>query len=128
MGARVRRYRQAHGWSQEELARRMREAGFEVWRQSTVTKAEGAERPLRVNEAAALAQVLRVPLLHLVSPGAVQEKEDNLAALCRLQERVDHARTRCAQIRADLHEADEQLATAVAAHEAAKKNTDEETA
>lgn len=66
VGARIRSMRQDRPWSQEELAELMRQYGFN-WFQSTVTKTEHANRPLRLNEAAALAQIFGIPLEGLVA-------------------------------------------------------------
>lgn len=84
LGERVRTLRTARGWSQEELAREMTGAGF-AWRQSTAAKTEAADRPLRVNEAAALAEVLGIPVEDLVKPDIhplvlrAQKEASNLA-------------------------------------------------
>lgn len=67
LGERVRELRRARGWSQDELARRMRSAGFS-WLQSTVAKTEAADRPIRVDEAASLATILGVDIADLIRP------------------------------------------------------------
>jgi hypothetical protein len=51
--------------SQEDLARAMNTYGF-TWRQSTVYKTETAQRPIRVNEAAALGEALGLHVAHLI--------------------------------------------------------------
>ena len=66
LGKRVAELRQARGWSQDELARRMTDAGFH-WRQTTVAKTEKADRPVRVNEAATLMQLFGVDIDYLVT-------------------------------------------------------------
>lgn len=68
LGERVRELRQARGWSQDHLARRMRSIGFN-WMQSTVAKTEAAERPIRVGEAASLATVFEVDIADLFRSG-----------------------------------------------------------
>jgi transcriptional regulator with XRE-family HTH domain len=68
LGTRVSELRRARGWPQEELARRMRDAGF-TWRQTTVAKTEKADRPVRVNEAAALARLFETTIEQLTTPG-----------------------------------------------------------
>jgi transcriptional regulator with XRE-family HTH domain len=67
-GQAIRDFRQTWGWSQEQLANRMRALGFD-WHQTTVSKTETAERPIRLNEAQALAGLFSIPLSGLVSPG-----------------------------------------------------------
>jgi transcriptional regulator with XRE-family HTH domain len=69
-GEQLRRLRLARGWSQEEVARRM--AAFDVdWHQTTVGRTETAQRPLRLNEAFALAALFRVGLSTLIGPPRV---------------------------------------------------------
>lgn len=67
LGERLRSLRQLRDWSQEDVANRMRSAGF-TWRQSTVAKTEAADRPIRVNEAAALAEIFGSDLGELLKP------------------------------------------------------------
>jgi transcriptional regulator with XRE-family HTH domain len=61
-GEKVRQWRRARNWSQEDLAERLRQHGFEM-HQTTVAKIERGTRPLRVSEAAAIATIFRVPPL-----------------------------------------------------------------
>jgi transcriptional regulator with XRE-family HTH domain len=65
LGQRVRAFREARGWTQEELARKMKDLGF-TWYQSTAAKTENSARPIRVNEAAALADLFEVRIDDLV--------------------------------------------------------------
>src|ERR1019366_2576601 len=67
VGASIRRLRQAHGWSQEQLAKSMTNAGFK-WIQSTVAKTEAAERPIRIGEMIGLARLFEVPAHELFEP------------------------------------------------------------
>lgn len=64
---RVRELREARGWSQRALASQMHSRGFN-WLQSTAAKVEAADRPVRVDEAVALAELLEVDIGHLVLP------------------------------------------------------------
>lgn len=59
------RLRENRGWSQSELARRMVEAGHVNYTQMTVSRTEKHERPLRLNELAALAHVYGVGMSDL---------------------------------------------------------------
>jgi transcriptional regulator with XRE-family HTH domain len=61
----VQELREAAGWSQTELARRMVEAGWPNYTQMTVSRTEKGERPIRLNEAASLAEVLGIRLADL---------------------------------------------------------------
>jgi len=65
----VRTWRELHGLTQTELAQRMEERGHR-WHQATVYKVEDGRRPTRLAEAVALAEVLEVPLTHLIGPDA----------------------------------------------------------
>jgi transcriptional regulator with XRE-family HTH domain len=60
-GRRVRELRQSRGWSQTDLATRLRPYGFDLT-QSTVAKLEAGARPTRLDELDALAAALGVPL------------------------------------------------------------------
>jgi transcriptional regulator with XRE-family HTH domain len=70
-GQELKRLRRERGWSQEEVARRMTAYGFD-WHQTTVGRTETAARPLRVNEAVALAALFEVPVTQLLVPVSVQ--------------------------------------------------------
>ena len=61
-GEKVRQWRQARNWSQEDLAEQLRELGFDM-HQTTVAKLEKGSRPLRVAEAAAISTIFGVPAL-----------------------------------------------------------------
>jgi transcriptional regulator with XRE-family HTH domain len=72
LGRRLRVLRQERGWSQPDLAEKVRLFGYE-WSQATITRLEAATRPIRVNELVALAELFRIPvekLLEPVDPGA----------------------------------------------------------
>ncbi|MET7705454.1 helix-turn-helix transcriptional regulator [Micromonospora sp. NPDC005413] len=61
-GGQVREARELRGWSQEALARHLREsAGLEL-HQTAIARLERGERAIRLNEVAALAQVLGLRL------------------------------------------------------------------
>ena len=47
------------GWTQEDLARAMRQHGFR-WSQSTVARVEGGQRPMLYTEASALTDLLAI--------------------------------------------------------------------
>ncbi len=64
----LRRQREARGWSQGDLARRMQEAGWGNFHQTTVSRIEKGERPIRLGEAKALAEVFRLSLEVLLRP------------------------------------------------------------
>lgn len=68
LGRRVRDYRTAKTWSQEDLAEKMNNLGFS-WNQSIVTRTESATRPIRVDEAVALAGLFEVRIEDLIREG-----------------------------------------------------------
>jgi transcriptional regulator with XRE-family HTH domain len=74
-GEEVRRLRLARRWSQEEVAKRMSAAGHSNWHQTTVGKTELASRPLRLNEAVALAGLFEVPVTQLIAPITLKAEE-----------------------------------------------------
>lgn len=63
-GGRVKDLRQAKGWTQDELARRMTAAGHPM-HQTTVAKLESGTRPTNVGEVAALAAIFGMPIATL---------------------------------------------------------------
>ncbi len=96
-GRHVRLLRQRRGWSQQEVAEKMRAWGYE-WSQATVTRLEAATRPLRLNELADLALLFEIPLGELLGlressfesddPDAVERELSQLAtALVELQQK-----------------------------------------
>ncbi len=60
IGRKVKLLREERGWSQSELATRLRELGLDL-HQTTVAKMEAGRRPLRVSEAVAIAQAMKLP-------------------------------------------------------------------
>jgi len=80
-GREFRRLREARGWSQEEVARRLAALGID-WHQTMVSRTEAADRPLRLNEAAALCGVFGIRLEALLTdvPGSTAQDLDDLAA------------------------------------------------
>lgn len=56
-GAAIRKKREELGWSQQELAEALKDAGVS-WHQTTVAKVERGERPLKMTEAVAVAYAL----------------------------------------------------------------------
>jgi len=60
IGRTVRRRREALGWSQADLAEQMTALG-QSWHQTSAAKVEAGSRPIRWNEAVALALVLGFP-------------------------------------------------------------------
>lgn len=64
----VRRLRESLGWSQGELAKRMRDAGWDAFHQTTVSRIEKGERPVKIGEGRALARVLGSRVVIMIEP------------------------------------------------------------
>lgn len=56
--AAVKRIREELGWSQGELAKRMADSGWDGFHQTTISRIEKGERPVRLGEARGLAKAL----------------------------------------------------------------------
>lgn len=65
----IRHFRDAMGWNQSELARRMQDAGYENYNQMLVSRTEKGERPIRVNELEGFSRVFGVDMSTLLDPG-----------------------------------------------------------
>ena len=68
--ANVKRLRERAGWSQGELARRMVAAGRTGFHQTTISRIEKGERPVRISEAIGLAEVFETKVSNMVEPPA----------------------------------------------------------
>jgi transcriptional regulator with XRE-family HTH domain len=95
-GQQIRLLRQRRGWSQQEVAERMRAYGYD-WSQAIVTRLEAATRPTRLNELADLALLFGVPVLELLGFGppedfdaAEREIGELLTTHTRLREKLSH--------------------------------------
>jgi transcriptional regulator with XRE-family HTH domain len=67
IGQQLRRIRNGRGWTQQDVADRMRPYGHN-WIKSTVNRIETGKRPLRVNELDDLAAMLGVQMALLLAP------------------------------------------------------------
>lgn len=61
----VRVMREAQGWNQSEMARRLTDAGLEGFHQTTVSRIEKGERPVKLGEATVIAGVFHTPVERL---------------------------------------------------------------
>jgi transcriptional regulator with XRE-family HTH domain len=94
-GRQLRMLRLGRGWTQQEVANRMRKLGYS-WQQSTIGKIETAQRPLRLNELSDLAATLGVPVTHFLRPNPAANEGTDLDAVEReirelLKARMDAA-------------------------------------
>ena len=85
-GEAVRTLRRARGWSQEDLARKMTDAGYPM-HQTTLAKLESGVRPTSVDELVALGALLNVDPRDLIRVPADQGAEREVGeAMLALQE------------------------------------------
>lgn len=75
--------REKEGLNQAELAQRMVDQGFTYFSQTTISRLERGERPLRFGEARALAAILRRKVSELIEPDAVTAATDRVRAIAR---------------------------------------------
>lgn len=80
--------REERGWSQSELARRMVDAGWPRYTQMTVSRTEKGERPIRLNEAEALAEVFGISLYELWLPRTLRRYSVATAAAIAQAEKL----------------------------------------
>jgi transcriptional regulator with XRE-family HTH domain len=110
----VRGWRQARGWSQEEVAEKLRHQGFEM-HQTTIAKIERGTRPLRVAEANAIAAVFKMPIMavfELSLPGDAPwwAPDDQPETIRKRQELLERARQASEDARKRLSSAAEEYA------------------
>jgi len=79
LAQRLRGLREELGMTQKQLAERMTRRGFSI-RQTTIAKIEAGQRPVRVNEAVALANILAVELGDLVDDPVASGEAAELSA------------------------------------------------
>ncbi|MFC9518558.1 helix-turn-helix domain-containing protein [Nocardiaceae bacterium NPDC056970] len=73
--------REQRGWSQGEMARQMQRAGWGTFHQTTISRIEKGDRPVRVGEAGAIAEVLGASLGRLIDRPAVVHELTKLSSL-----------------------------------------------
>ena len=127
-GQRIREMRQLRGWTQDELAREMSDAGHQM-HQTTVAKLESGTRPTSVAEVGALATLLEVPIGSLFGAADEMEKRAELKALeyrlrsltaeaSRITEQMDEMLERSTQVKFDLGRTKQEFEKAEKAFEA----------
>jgi transcriptional regulator with XRE-family HTH domain len=102
----VQRRRKALGWNQTEMAERLVEEGVVYMTQSTVSRIEKLQRPVRVGEAEAWSTVFEVSVFRLMHPLPIDELIEsarwNYNVLRRAWRDIDEALRRYARVRGDL--------------------------
>ncbi|MFI6078892.1 helix-turn-helix domain-containing protein [Actinoplanes sp. NPDC051343] len=130
LAQRLRPLRTQRGWSQAELAQHMSEQYGLRWHQTTIAKIEAGQRPIGLNEAAALANEFDITGTELLMPFATrQEEADELRVreeqlrerslaveeeLTRLIERQAAARGQVEKLAGDRDEAVQRVASLAA--------------
>jgi transcriptional regulator with XRE-family HTH domain len=128
-GARLRVLREQWGYSQEELARVMQNAGFK-WQQTTTAKTEAGKRPVRLNEAHVLAAHFGVTINDMLSEEFVtDELDENVSAfnlgrsiLAATQMRFEALQAHRNAVDSELKEIGDLMADLLSAFEASNKN------
>jgi transcriptional regulator with XRE-family HTH domain len=120
-GQQIRLLRQRRGWSQHEVAERMRAYGYD-WSQAIVTRLEAATRPTRLNELVDLALLFEVPAMELLGFGApddfdAAEREigELLTTHTRLREELSNAHSLALALQARAVSAQQEEAETAAA-------------
>lgn len=108
---RARSRREAMKLSQAELARRMTDRLPETWYQVTVARTENGSRPLRLDEAAAMAEVLGLAQPFSADTSAIEAviaeriaeiNEQTDQQLAEMRERLTQANGRAARVESAL--------------------------
>lgn len=76
--ANMRRLREEQGWSQGEMAKRMQDAGWSEFHQTTISRIEKGSRPVRLGEARGIAGVFGALVGQMILDSEVAEKLRNL--------------------------------------------------
>lgn len=132
LGESLRSMRTARGLSQEDVAQMMKMAGFN-WRQTTVAKTEGGARPVRVNEAAALALCFGVTVNEMLGNSAETPRQSKVESAYRAtfsmslstRLRAGEAKRRAESARLEYEASVEDLRHVEQLHEEARQAFDE---
>ena len=79
MGLRLQRFRKSAGLSQAELAQELAERGL-PFQQPTILKVEKGTRPLKVDEAVIIAEILNLPVADLIRDARLETGQELLRA------------------------------------------------
>lgn len=78
----MKRIREELGWSQGELARRMSDAGWSAFHQTTISRIEKGERPVRLGEARGIASALGALVGQMILPTETSKALRDLELAC----------------------------------------------
>ncbi len=79
----MQRLREARGWSQNELARRLVQAGLKTYTATVVGRTEKGGRTMRLDEALEVAHALGVDITALVQKDSTQATNELVRTVCR---------------------------------------------
>lgn len=79
----MKRIREELGWSQGELARRMSDAGWTAFHQTTISRIEKGERPVRLGEARGIASALGALVGQMILPSETSKALRDLELSCK---------------------------------------------
>jgi transcriptional regulator with XRE-family HTH domain len=116
-GKALRQLRLARGWSQEEVAMRMRAYGYD-FHQTAIAKVEAAQRPLRVRELADFAALYGVQVQDLVY-GPARSPAETREEAGEVNRQLERARAAGAAAAANLQAARDAVYAAESAYQAA---------
>jgi|SRR5699024_608888 len=98
----MQKLRQRRGWSQGEFARQMQAAGWKSFHQTTVSRIEQGERPVRLGESRGIAEALGSSVSQMIRPG---DGLETIRALEQNTERAKEIRTQIYELIPRLHAA-----------------------
>ncbi len=95
----IRLEREGRGWSQAQVSQSLKSKGIDNMHSTTVAKIESGEREVKLDEAAAIADLFEMSLDALVARGSTKRRDDEFTFYLRRLR--DNARQRAGQV-ADL--------------------------
>jgi transcriptional regulator with XRE-family HTH domain len=101
-GERIRNAREARGWSQAAVARKLSAAGIRPMHPTTVSKIEAAERSVRITEAVGFAELFGVSLDNLLGRPGDSTMTFALSTLCSYAGDVQRQIKRAQEVTADI--------------------------
>lgn len=118
-GNAVRQLRESLGMSQGRMAMKMIEAGWVKFYQTTISRIEKNERPVRLGEALAMAEILGVSL-DVLAGGDPSAAMASAAGRHTLEREVRESRRALELLAGELSKIETQLAAVATRHEAAR--------
>lgn len=101
-GERIREEREARGWSQADVARKLSAAGIRPMHPTTVSKIEAAERSVRITEAVGIAELFEMSLDNLLGRPDDSGVVFALTTLCSYAGDAERQIKRAQEVAADI--------------------------